>query len=46
MVDGGFEDVEAFGRTLKEPAEKFEATKWKQTNEEIGELRKKVTGGG
>ena len=40
------EKVEAFSARLKEPAEKFEEGKWKQVNGEIGELRKKVTGGG
>ena len=36
--------VEAFSARLKEPAERFEAGKWKKVNGEIGELRKKVTG--
>jgi beta-N-acetylhexosaminidase len=40
------ERVAAFSARLKEPAERFDAGKWKQTNWEIGELRKKVTGRG
>ena len=41
-----YKKVEAFSARLKEPAERFEAGKWKKVNGEIGELRKKVTGGG
>jgi beta-N-acetylhexosaminidase len=40
------ERVAAFSTRLKEPAERFEDGKWKQTNREIGEFRKKVTGVG
>jgi beta-N-acetylhexosaminidase len=40
------ERVAAFSARLKEPADRFEEGKWKQTNREIGEFRKKVTGRG
>ena len=36
------EKVEAFSRKLREPAQKFDAAKWKQVNEEIGNFRKRV----
>ena len=38
------EKVETFSRKLKEPVEKFDAKYWKQVNEEIAALRKRVTG--
>jgi len=38
------EKGEAFSRKLKEPVEKFDAKYWKQVNEEIAALRKRVTG--
>jgi len=36
------EKVAAFCRKLRDPAEKFDAGKWKQINEEIGNFRKRV----
>ena len=37
------EKVAAFSRKLRDPAEKFDAGRWKQVNEEIAALRKTVT---
>jgi hypothetical protein len=39
------ERVAAFSARLKEPADRFEEGKWKQTNREIGDFRKAVAGG-
>jgi hypothetical protein len=40
------ERVAAFSARLKEPAERFDLEKWKQTNKEIADFRKAVAGGG
>ena len=36
------EKVAAFGRMLKEPAERFDPGQWRQVNEEIGSFRQRV----